>query len=117
MIGACEFHRLLLRKDFLRSLAKGVAFLPPKTNKGHSSRHSYSCQAVTRFSPLRRLTSRSQSYRLNSMSSATQSAPPTAAENGTHDEEVEALRRQVHELQVQQNLIPAVYLDWQWRSA
>lgn len=34
------------------------------------------------------------------MSSTPNSAPPAAAENGAHEDEVEALRRQVHELQV-----------------
>ena len=39
MIGACDFQRLLLRKDILCSLAKGVAALPPHTNKALAVRH------------------------------------------------------------------------------
>ena len=102
MIGHCEFHRLLLRRGVLRSITRGVAALPAKTHKGLSVRQLACCRGSHSASLVGRHLNRFRSHRLCAMSSAPQSAPPAAAaENGAHDDEVEALRRQVHELQVE----------------
>lgn len=102
MIGHCDLHRLLLRRGVLRSIARGVAALPAKTHKGLSVGHFAFCRGSQSASLVGRHLNRFRSYRLYAMSSAPQSAAPAAAaENGAHDGEVEALRRQVHELQVE----------------
>ena len=100
MIGPCDLHRLLLRKDVLCSIARGAAFLPLKTNKGHCIGRSVFSQAKGTSATPVRLSGRNQFCRPGAMSATPQAAPPAAAENGTTDNEVEALRRQVHELQV-----------------
>ena len=100
MIGPCDLHRLLLRKDVLCSIARRAAFLPTKTNKGHCIGRPviYQARGIS-ATPVRHL-GRTLSCSVGAMSSTPQSAPPAAAENGSTDNEVEALRRQVHELQV-----------------
>lgn len=100
MIGPCDFHRLLLRKDVLCSIARGAAFLPPKTNKGLSFSRSALCPADNLARSVGSATGRAHLHRLCAMSSTPQTGPPAAAENGANDDEIEALRRQVHELQV-----------------
>ncbi len=100
MIGACDFQRLLLRKDILCSLAKGVAALPPHTNKALAVRHCSVSRIRAGQSALKRFPGRFQRHRLSSMSSMPQSAPPAAPENGLHEDELEAITRQIHELQV-----------------
>ena len=100
MIGACDFKRLLLKRDILCSLARGVAALPPHTNKALAVRHCGVCQVRARHSALGHFPGRFQKHRLSAMSSMPQSAPPAAAENGLHEDELEAITRQIHELQV-----------------
>ena len=100
MIGPCDFHRLLLRSDILCSLARGVATLPPQTNKALLLGHCSVCHVRARHSALGDIPGRGQTHRLRAMTSTPHSATPAAAENGAHEDELEALRRQVHELQV-----------------
>ncbi len=111
MIGHCELHKLLLRRVVLRSIAKGVATLPAKTHKELTVRQLAFRWGIQNASIIERHLNRFRSYRLCAMSSSPQSSAPAAlAENGAHDDDVEALRRQVHELQVEASLDNLIHL-------